>query len=129
MHMRLYYIYLIQEKKIFSFKGDLQYVNIIFDEPVQNVSLHDGYVALKFQGGFAGSVCKLVLEDDNGEKIHETIFYPDDINDQQKFPINATATADSQKFSVKKIRIFFEKFTDFFGRLIVYNLEVILKTG
>lgn len=75
-----------------------------------------------------GSVCHLTLENSDGEAVHKTSFYPDDINDRQVFPLASSSNSDSQDNelickNVTKIKILVEKCTDFFGRIIIYNFE------
>lgn len=72
----------------------------------------------QFQGGFAGKSCSITLEDKNGATLHEQQFYPDDINARQTFSLSATVE------NVRKVKFSFDGSTDFFGRIIVYNLQL-----
>lgn len=74
--------------------------------------------AFQFQGGFAGKNCLVTLEDKSGQNIHDEHFYPDDINAKQTFSLSSAVE------NVRKMKFSFEGSTDFFGRIIVYNLEL-----
>lgn len=76
-----------------------------------------------------GNVMTIALDNMNNENVYKKCFYPDDINDKQTFPLDATdLTTDmpnSQTIAtVQKISITFEKSSDFFGRIIIYHLEL-----
>ncbi|XP_037028289.1 nuclear receptor 2C2-associated protein [Bradysia coprophila] len=96
-----------------SDQGALQWILITFDEVTKIKSFN-----FQFQGGFAGKNCSVSLEDGGGKVVHEQPFYPDDINAKQTFDLSSTAE------SVRKVKFSFEGSTDFFGRIIVYNLEL-----
>lgn len=103
-----------------------QSISISLNEPLDANNLKQSSLAVKFQGGFVGSVCHLTLENSEGEAVHNASFYPDDINDRQVFPLIDPSRSDAEDNECKnvvKIRILFEKSTDFFGRIIIYNLE------
>lgn len=98
---------------------------------MENVILGNSRIAIKFQGGFVGSECKLTLEGGDGKNKIHTVFYPDDINDTQIFPLingqNESTTNEStipESCDITKVRLVFERSSDFFGRIIIYNLEM-----
>lgn len=96
----------------FDFQGVPQHIAIQFEEPQEISSFH-----IQFQGGFAGKNGCIQLENDNGETSKED-FYPEDINALQTFKLK-------EKYqSIKKMKIIFNESTDFFGRIIVYKLEM-----
>lgn len=97
----------------FRLQGALQWILITFDEVITIKSF-----SFQFQGGFAGKNCSVSLEDQSGNVVNEQLFYPDDINAKQTFDLSSTVE------SVKKVKFSFEGSTDFFGRIIVYNLEL-----
>lgn len=68
--------------------------------------------SIQFQGGFT---CKQI--DVQNEK-KETIFscYPEDVNSTQKFQLDATT-------KLKSLKLLLLQPTDFFGRIIIYNLK------
>lgn len=84
---------------------------------------------IKFQGGFVGNVMSVALDDSTGQNVYKKCFYPDDINDKQTFVFDmtdstATTTTVTPVSNVRKISILFEKSSDFFGRIIIYHLEL-----
>lgn len=64
----------------------------------------------------------LKLTNSTNENIYEKSFYPDDINDTQLFSLGE---GSNELNDVKKISIVFEKSSDFFGRIIIYHLELL----
>ena len=73
---------------------------------------------MKFQGGFASSQVELeMIKDKTSTKLTE--FYPEDINSLQTFEILKDEFEASDCYRLK-----FEKTTDFFGRIIIYNLQM-----
>ncbi|XP_039254877.2 nuclear receptor 2C2-associated protein-like [Styela clava] len=99
-----------------SDQGLPQWINLAFEEPQ---TLSGFCVSLQFQGGFCGKDC--ILEAYNGTCLVENIpFYPNDINSLQNFEISFT-----ENQSVSSLKLIFQKSTDFFGRIIVYKLDLI----
>ncbi|KAJ6637451.1 Nuclear receptor 2C2-associated protein [Pseudolycoriella hygida] len=96
-----------------SDQGASQWIVVAFEEDVKISSF-----AFQFQGGFAGKNCSLALEDKDGKLLHEQNFYPDDINAKQTFNISSVLE------NVREVKFSFDGSTDFFGRIIVYNLEL-----
>lgn len=81
---------------------------------------------ITFQGGFVGTRCSLeVIEDaENGEKGQWHPWakvYPDDVNRKQSFELPAEEALDG----VESLRIVFEESSDFFGRITVYDLQLL----
>lgn len=103
-----------------------QNITIGFNEPIETVDLTaNSRLEIKFQGGFVGSVFHLRLDNANGEHVYRESFYPDDINDMQIFRLGNKSTNDVNELkNIKKVNILFEKSSDFFGRIIIYNLEM-----
>ncbi|XP_065102130.1 nuclear receptor 2C2-associated protein isoform X2 [Paramisgurnus dabryanus] len=83
------------------------------DQPVKATDLR-----LQFQGGFSGKSCKLEGSAKENDLKHILDFYPEDDNSLQSFPI-----PDSPL--VQRLKIVFENSTDFFGRIIVYTLDIL----
>ncbi|XP_060736121.1 nuclear receptor 2C2-associated protein [Tachysurus vachellii] len=96
-----------------SDQGECQWVLLEFP-----VSVRMSELKLQFQGGFSGKSCKLegCIKNENLEHIMD--FYPEDNNSLQIFPIQNAPL-------VQKLKIVFENSTDFFGRIIVYSLDVL----
>lgn len=68
---------------------------------------------------------QIALDDSTGQNVYKKCFYPDDINDTQTFILDATdLIAVTSVTNVRKISITFEKSSDFFGRIIIYHLEL-----
>ncbi|KAM9329960.1 nuclear receptor 2C2-associated protein [Gastrophryne carolinensis] len=95
-----------------SDQGSSQWIAIEFPQKVYVSEIH-----LQFQGGFASKNCILEggLKNEDMAKITE--FYPEDINALQifEFPLQC----------VEKLRLSFPSSSDFFGRIIVYHLDVL----
>ncbi|XP_066551863.1 nuclear receptor 2C2-associated protein [Amia ocellicauda] len=96
-----------------SDQGSPQWVLLEFPQPVRVSELK-----VQFQGGFTGNTCRLegCLKDEEFKKL--TDFYPEDNSSLQTFPIQGSPLAH-------KFKIVFENSTDFFGRIIVYSLDVL----
>ncbi|XP_018583902.1 nuclear receptor 2C2-associated protein [Scleropages formosus] len=75
-------------------------------------------VILQFQGGFSAKTCRLEGCLREGTFVKITDFYPEDNNSSQSFPIEESPLVD-------KLKIAFENSTDFFGRIVVYSLDVL----
>ncbi|PSN55940.1 Nuclear receptor 2C2-associated protein [Blattella germanica] len=72
---------------------------------------------IQFQGGFVGHDCYIEAKLANGMQIMEP-FYPEDINSLQIFKLK-------EAISSKQIKIVFNESTDFFGRIVIYKLDVL----
>lgn len=106
----------------FSLQGLPQHINLLFNEPLALLDSNQLQLQIKFQGGFVGNVMSVAIDDSTGQKVYKKCFYPDDINDKQTFALDlATATPAT---NLRKISIVFEKSSDFFGRIIIYHLEL-----
>uniref|UniRef100_A0A3B5LWG8 Nuclear receptor 2C2-associated protein n=2 Tax=Poeciliinae TaxID=586240 RepID=A0A3B5LWG8_9TELE len=89
-----------------SDQGDCQWVLLEFPRSVK-VSV----VKLQFQGGFSAKTCRLEGCCKDGDFTELSQFYPEDNNCLQ--------------ISSLKLKILFENSTDFFGRIIVYSLDLL----
>ncbi|EIM21056.1 hypothetical protein WALSEDRAFT_19726, partial [Wallemia mellicola CBS 633.66] len=72
---------------------------------------------LTFQGGFSGKLCQILLYKDD-DFVYQQPFYPQDNNKLQSFYLQ-------EIFEVNKIKLLFNDSTDFFGRITIYNLDLI----
>lgn len=72
---------------------------------------------LTFQGGFSGKLCQILLYKDD-DFVYQQPFYPQDNNKLQSFHLQ-------EIFEVNKIKLLFNDSTDFFGRITIYNLDLI----
>ncbi|XP_051930860.1 nuclear receptor 2C2-associated protein [Hippocampus zosterae] len=96
-----------------SDQGDCQWLILDFPQSV-NVS----ELKVQFQGGFSAKTCRLEGCSGDGDFTVISHFYPEDNNSLQCFPIQEAAAVD-------RVKITFEKSTDFFGRIIVYTLDIL----
>ncbi|XP_058870940.1 nuclear receptor 2C2-associated protein-like isoform X2 [Acipenser ruthenus] len=96
-----------------SDQGATQWVLLEFPQEVRVSE-----VRVQFQGGFTGNTCRIegCQKDEAFTKLAD--FYPEDKNSLQSFPIHGGAL-------VRRVKIVFENSTDFFGRVIVYTLDVL----
>jgi hypothetical protein len=73
-----------------------------------------------FQGGFVGSECDILSEDDgkDGNHLQQTLF-PADINELQEFKLKKCVNiATGQKLHLR-----FNQSSDFYGRITVYMIH------
>uniref|UniRef100_A0A3Q2R1G1 Nuclear receptor 2C2-associated protein n=1 Tax=Fundulus heteroclitus TaxID=8078 RepID=A0A3Q2R1G1_FUNHE len=96
-----------------SDQGDCQWVSLEFPQTVKVSE-----VKLQFQGGFSAKTCRLEGRLKDGDFLGLSQFYPEDNNCLQSFPIQEAPTVD-------KVKILFENSADFFGRIIVYSLDIL----
>lgn len=99
-----------------SDQGLPQWIYVSFDEPQ---ALDAVSISIQFQGGFCGDNCILEAYDEANTVINKLPFYPDDTNSIQNFEIPF-----EKKTSIKALKLVFQKSTDFFGRIIVYKLDL-----
>ncbi|XP_068175426.1 nuclear receptor 2C2-associated protein [Antennarius striatus] len=96
-----------------SDQGEHQWVILEFPQSVKISELK-----VQFQGGFSAKTCRLEGFSKHGDFTEIARFYPEDDNSPQSFPIQEAPVAD-------KVKIFFENSADFFGRIIIYSLDVL----
>ncbi|XP_065559232.1 nuclear receptor 2C2-associated protein-like [Artemia franciscana] len=89
-----------------SDQGLPQWVWVEFESPVCLKAME-----IQFQGGFAGQECVLTAESE------ECRFYPKDNNSLQHFEI--------PEIKSKSFKLIIEKSTDFFGRIIIYKMNLL----
>ncbi|KAM6464000.1 nuclear receptor 2C2-associated protein isoform 1-T2 [Liasis olivaceus] len=107
-----------------SDQGATQWLTVEFPQTVQA-----SQIQIQFQGGFASRKCILQGTqlyfsfpwDPGGQKGGDlsTVaeFYPEDNNSLQSFPFKAEP--------LDKLKITFQNSSDFFGRIIVYHLNIL----
>uniref|UniRef100_A0AAQ5ZMN2 SUN domain-containing protein n=1 Tax=Amphiprion ocellaris TaxID=80972 RepID=A0AAQ5ZMN2_AMPOC len=93
--------------------GECQWVSLEFPKSVKVSELK-----VQFQGGFSAKTCTLEGCPKDGDSAVLSQFYPEDNNSLQSFPIQEAPAVD-------KVKIMFENSADFFGRIIVYSLDVL----
>ncbi|XP_041862068.1 nuclear receptor 2C2-associated protein [Melanotaenia boesemani] len=96
-----------------SDQGECQWVLLEFPKSVRVLE-----VKVQFQGGFSAKTCRLEGCLKEGDFTVLSHFYPEDNNSLQSFPIQEASAVD-------KVKIMFENSADFFGRIIVYSLDVL----
>ncbi|XP_067254761.1 nuclear receptor 2C2-associated protein isoform X1 [Chanodichthys erythropterus] len=96
-----------------SDQGESQWVVLEFPQSVKVSELR-----LQFQGGFSGKSCKLEGSAKEEDLKHILDLYPEDNNGLQSFPIRDAPL-------VQRLKIVFENSADFFGRVIVYTLDIL----
>lgn len=96
---------------LFFLQGSPQWINVKF----QQKETIQGFV-IQFQGGFAGKECHIKCADDDGNMIVWEKFTPEDTNKLQTFNLNNPIHSNKLKFV-------FDSSTDFFGRIIIYQLQ------
>ncbi|XP_029003988.1 nuclear receptor 2C2-associated protein [Betta splendens] len=96
-----------------SDQGEYQWVYLDFPQPVKVSELK-----VQFQGGFSAKTCRLEGCPKTGDLKVIGHFYPEDNNSLQSFPIQEAPSVD-------KVKIIFENSADFFGRIVVYSLDIL----
>lgn len=112
LDQQLTYIYIYN----LILQGIPQWIAIEFEEPQTLKSF-----SFQFQGGFAAKEAKIQIhkcEPLENSSIYEEPFYAEDINAVQNFKLKTEQT------NVKRIKFLIQNSTDFFGRIIVYNLMI-----
>uniref|UniRef100_UPI00358FFBC4 nuclear receptor 2C2-associated protein n=1 Tax=Myxine glutinosa TaxID=7769 RepID=UPI00358FFBC4 len=96
-----------------SDEGSPQWLLVEFPKPVRTATLQ-----LQFQGGFVGKGCWLEgsMKAEHFKKIMD--FYPEDINAVQSFPVPGSPV-------LERLRVVFSSSTDFFGRVVVYQFDML----
>lgn len=100
-----------------------------FETPVRAQSL-----SITFQGGFVGLRCALFVKrqptsSPEVDKDHEAWvlsdrLFPEDVNRRQSFSL-ANRTVDALEIeSYIQLKLVFEQSSDFFGRIVVYDLSI-----
>lgn len=106
-----------------SEQGRPQWVHLQFPAGQAAGGVTVGAVALMFQGGFVGKDCRLEAlvggAGDAPARFETRLrFYPEDNNRLQVFPLPEPAAATA-------FRVVFPDSTDMFGRVTVYQLDLL----
>ncbi|KAI0785395.1 galactose-binding like protein [Irpex lacteus] len=99
-----------------SQQGTPQFIQLSFASPVI-----PRQIALTFQGGFVGRICSIDVQRSGGGKVEWerlTQVFPEDINCKQSFDLPGDA-------GVTGMKLVFEESSDFFGRITVYDLQLL----
>ncbi|XP_069006239.1 nuclear receptor 2C2-associated protein [Embiotoca jacksoni] len=100
-----------------SDQGERQWVSLEFPKSVRVSELK-----IQFQGGFSAKTCSIKGSPKDGDFTELSHFYPEDDHSLQSFPIQEAPAVD-------RVKIMFENSADFFGRIIVYSLDVLGERG
>ena len=100
------------EKCWSSMSGQPQSLTVTFEDAVKVTKID-----LLFQGGFSGKSFSVSGTNQSGEKSILGKFYAKDNNNIQSFFI-------TNDVEFKKIKIKFNESWDFYGRIVLYSLEV-----
>lgn len=92
-------------------QGNPQWISVELKEPHKIAAF-----SIQFQGGFAGQNSRVEFTNEKNEISSET-FFPEDVNSIQQFPV-------SKVIFCKRIKFVFEGSTDFFGRIVVYSIDL-----
>jgi len=85
-------------------------------------------IALQFQGGFVAQECQLHTTKVSSEgkvrwvEIGDAYVEPENVNDLQKFDLEECENGDD--LNCDAIKMIFSESTDFYGRMILYKIEV-----
>nr|CAD7448538.1 unnamed protein product [Timema bartmani] len=77
---------------------------------------------MQFQGGFTGKDCEVVLKTQTDPLGKSEPFYPEDVNSVQSFNLKEPVLTNN-------VRLVFNSSTDFFGRIVIYKLELLNHTS
>jgi hypothetical protein len=99
-----------------NIQGHPQYIRLSFKDNVIPKRL-----TITFQGGFVGLRCAVRLSDNEDDEAITTI-YPKDANLQQVFDLPQSHPRITEGISL--LKLVFEESSDFFGRIIVYDLKI-----
>jgi hypothetical protein len=92
--------------------GSPQYLECEFE-----VAVDIDHIGVVFQGGFVGQECEAHVSSSAEDPLrYIAAFEPEDVNGEQIFSVSANR--------VQKLRLIFNKSTDFYGRVTVYHLNV-----
>eukprot|EP00064_Thunnus_orientalis_P007018 superscaffoldBa00000756_g7037 len=107
-----------------SDQGECQWVTLEFPQAVRVSQLK-----VQFQGGFSSKTCRLEGYLKDGDFTVISDFYPEDNNSLQiSFILTMQHLSEEIRLEapvVDKLKIMFENSADFFGRIIVYSLDVL----
>ena len=111
-----------------SDNDSLAYYEIYFNRPV---IVHE--MRIQFQGGFVGMDCivykqkkKEQQNNKDWDEFEEMYIDPIDTTDVQTFPVDDIMESDDDDTDCccSALRIEFGRSTDFYGRIVIYSLEV-----
>ncbi len=96
-------------------KEQAQFFVLEFQRPVQLHSL-----AIEFQAGFIGETCKVQLLTSKGDWKDLVEVEPEDNHDLQTFSL----LVNNEAWTGTALKLVFDDFTDFYGRVTIYRIQV-----
>ncbi|KIO20080.1 hypothetical protein M407DRAFT_140830 [Tulasnella calospora MUT 4182] len=107
-----------------SSQGLPQTIQMAFGQPVIPTTL-----SITFQGGFVGTKCS-VYSQSKDSAVSEWILlrqvFPEDVNRVQSFQLRESIEEnESAALAVLQLKLVFEESSDFFGRITIYDLDII----
>ncbi|KAI0094405.1 galactose-binding domain-like protein [Irpex rosettiformis] len=105
-----------------SQQGTPQFIQLSFD-----TAIIPKRIMLTFQGGFVGRICSIDIQRSGNEEHSKakwerwTQVFPEDINRKQTFELPGETVAQG----VLGLKLIFEESSDFFGRITVYDLQLL----
>uniref|UniRef100_A0A8V1AKE0 Nuclear receptor 2C2-associated protein n=1 Tax=Gallus gallus TaxID=9031 RepID=A0A8V1AKE0_CHICK len=107
-----------------SDQGSCQWVTLDFPRTVRVSQLH-----IQFQGGFSSRLCTLEGCRTGEELVKISDVYPEDINAMQisfaMLQAGGAVLFQVEETALDTLKITFENSIDFFGRIVVYHLQVL----
>ncbi|NWX93969.1 NR2CA protein, partial [Nothoprocta pentlandii] len=103
-----------------SDQGPVQWVTLDFPRAVKVSRL-----LVQFQGGFSSRLCTLEGCRTGQELAKISQLYPEDSNALQISFGSNSSVFQVQETVLDKLKITFENGTDFFGRIVIYHLNVL----
>merc|ERR1712126_555377 len=98
-----------------SDQGIPQYIRVTLNDKQKSTKL---MLKVQFQGGFCGKESEICFKNGSEEVLTHN-FYPKDDNDYQEFMI------ESEEIEFDNLQITFKSTTDFYGRIIIYQLSLL----
>jgi len=109
-----------------SDQGKEQWIMIKFDDAKQISTKSKLRLKVQFQGGFSCGQCYVTFTTSSQEKISTVPCQPQDCNSKQDFTLSFQ-DEEFSNFEATIMKVTFFEPTDFFGRLIVYSLDLLLE--
>ncbi|KAH6572098.1 hypothetical protein BASA50_001091 [Batrachochytrium salamandrivorans] len=119
-----------------SDQGSPQWIQV--ESSDENSLIRPTSIKLMFQGGFSGKECELLGEipqtAGSGGVVQTTEwvsimrFYPEDINTLQEFFVGISTANNcdlTNPVGYRRLRVVFLNSTDFYGRLTVYQFDIV----
>jgi hypothetical protein len=100
-------------------QGDTHWLSIDFGRPVRIQQ-----VKLMYQAGFAAESCLLQVLPTDGSPSNWETAQELEFEDTYELQTESTTESDTNGLTTKAIKLVFQDFTDFYGRVTIYRLEI-----